>query len=78
MTVIGDRLFGGEPPAEARSLAHRVARERGLTFASVELFGLHSSGFGHGMVDPMPALDDAEQVEAAAALLARLLAGQAA
>lgn len=76
VTVIGDRLFGAKPPAEARSLAHQVARERGLTFATVELFHLDDGGFGHGIVDPMPALDDDEQVSAAADLLEQLLAGQ--
>lgn len=78
VTVIGDRLFGADPPSEARSLALRVARERGLSFASVELFGLAGGDFGHGMVDPLPALGDDEQVEAAADLLARAMAGQAA
>ncbi|MEZ5864491.1 MAG: hypothetical protein R3D25_10665 [Geminicoccaceae bacterium] len=77
-TVIGDHLFGADPPAEARALALVVARERGLTFTSVELFALDGGGFGHGLVDPMPALDAAEEVEAAADLLARALAGQAA
>lgn len=73
VTVIGERLLGAEPPAGARSLAMRLVRERGLSFAAIELFQLADGGFGHGLVDPLPALDRALEVEAAADHLAEAL-----
>jgi hypothetical protein len=73
VTVIGDRLLGGQPPAAARSLAFRLVRDRGLSFAAIELFQLADGGLGHGMIDPFPALDHAGEIEAAADHLALAL-----
>ena len=75
VTVVGERVLGAEPPAEARSLALRLALERGLSFASIELLQLAAGGFGHGMIDPLPPLERREEVEAVADHLLRMAFG---
>lgn len=73
VALIGDRVIGAELPAAAQSLAIRLAHERELTFAAVEIFELADGSFGHGTVDPLPPLDHEAQVNAAADLLTRAL-----
>lgn len=63
LTLIGDRVFGAADPSLA-AWALSLARAAGVGMLSLG-FVRHASGFALASIDPMPALDNQERMDAA-------------